>query len=236
MVWGTYLPPQRWFCELSQIGAWSGLAPGCPVECGVQSLFGQCPNVGGDNFYGCSLSRAPMPLQILLLIPLPHTDINRNTQGTSDMLLRGVQAPHMCTRHMLLGTPLRFLIIVMMPMFSCICCFLLTLSFTARLWSKHQLEEEPQVVIMIRFISGNPNVLVLLKTCPYLHSRSAGSCQSEEWIFRQKLVFVFNKLHNRIHTSYIKYASLNTLYLLCCFYIVVMNASTIQPGPYQVCV
>ena len=31
-------------------------APECPVECGgVQSLFGQCPNVGGDNIYGCYL-------------------------------------------------------------------------------------------------------------------------------------------------------------------------------------
>ena len=141
MVWGTYLekncPSSNGqilvFGGSKRLSGWFGaliyrhngdfvnclkLAPGCPIECGVQSLFGQCPNVGGDNFYGCSLSRAPMPLQILLLIPLPHTDINRNTQGTSDMLLRGVQAPHMCTRHMLLGTPLRFLIIVMMPMFS----------------------------------------------------------------------------------------------------------------------
>ena len=118
MVWGTYR-----FRKHTSLQNGKKLpeksAPECPVECGggVQSLFGQCPNVGGDNFYGCSLSRAPMPLQILLLIPLPHTDINRNTQGTSDMLLRGVQAPHMCTRHMLLGTPLRFLIIIMMPMF-----------------------------------------------------------------------------------------------------------------------
>ena len=33
-------------------------APECPVECGggVQSLFEQCPNVGGVNFYGSSLS------------------------------------------------------------------------------------------------------------------------------------------------------------------------------------
>ena len=31
-----------------------------------------------------------------------------NFQGTTDMLLRGVQAPHLCTRHMLLGTPLRY--------------------------------------------------------------------------------------------------------------------------------
>ena len=32
-------------------------APECPVECGggVQSLFGQCPNVGGVNPKGCSL-------------------------------------------------------------------------------------------------------------------------------------------------------------------------------------
>ena len=117
MVWGTYRFRKHTTLQNGKNGPKKS-APECPVECGVQSLFGQCPNVGGDNFYGCSLSRAPMPLQILLLIPLPHTDINRNTQGTSDMLLRGVQAPHMCTRHMLLGTPLRFLIIVMMPMFS----------------------------------------------------------------------------------------------------------------------
>ena len=34
-------------------------APECPVECGVgiQSLFGQCPNVGGDNSNGSSLTR-----------------------------------------------------------------------------------------------------------------------------------------------------------------------------------
>ena len=31
-------------------------APECPVECGgVQSLFGQCPNVGGVNSKGSSL-------------------------------------------------------------------------------------------------------------------------------------------------------------------------------------
>ena len=36
-----------------------------------------------------------------------QTDLQPQIQGTSDMLLRGVQAPHLCTRHMLLGTPLR---------------------------------------------------------------------------------------------------------------------------------
>ena len=36
-----------------------------------------------------------------------ETELQPQIQGTSDMLLRGVQAPHLCTRHMLLGTPLR---------------------------------------------------------------------------------------------------------------------------------
>ena len=57
----------RWFGALTVFGSIQPFrmvkygpkrtAPECPVECGggVQSLFGQCPNVGGDNIYGCYL-------------------------------------------------------------------------------------------------------------------------------------------------------------------------------------
>ena len=41
-------------------------APECPVECGegVQLLFGHCPNVRGDNMYGCSLNGWMYTIQI----------------------------------------------------------------------------------------------------------------------------------------------------------------------------
>ena len=57
----------RWFGALTVFGSIQPCrmvkngpkksAPECPVECGggVQSLFGQCPNVGGVNPKGCSL-------------------------------------------------------------------------------------------------------------------------------------------------------------------------------------
>ena len=58
----------RWFGALTVFGSIQPCrmvkngpkksAPECPVECGgVQSLFGQCPNVGGVNAKGCPLSK-----------------------------------------------------------------------------------------------------------------------------------------------------------------------------------
>jgi len=43
-------------------------APECPFECGggVQLLFGQCPNRGGDKLKGASLMRnCPIPILML---------------------------------------------------------------------------------------------------------------------------------------------------------------------------
>ena len=46
------------YCNNGDFTNFLKLVPECPVECGGvgQILFGQCPNVGGVNAKGCSLS------------------------------------------------------------------------------------------------------------------------------------------------------------------------------------
>ena len=55
MVWGTHRFQKH--TTLQNGKKWpKKSAPECPVECGgVQSLFGQCLNVGGVNLKGSSL-------------------------------------------------------------------------------------------------------------------------------------------------------------------------------------
>ena len=45
------------YCHNGDFTNFLRLAPECSVECGgVQSLFGQCPNVGSNKLNGCSLA------------------------------------------------------------------------------------------------------------------------------------------------------------------------------------
>ena len=112
MVWGTYLEKNcpssnghilvfggskrlpRWFGALTVFGSIQPCrmvkngpkrsAPECPVECGgVQSLFGQCPNVGSNNHYGCSLRQFDaMRKQIGISFLWPSTYIIESTSKT----------------------------------------------------------------------------------------------------------------------------------------------------------
>ena len=70
------------FSNWSQ-GAQPGPAPECPVECGWvgQILFGQCPNVGGVNAKGSSLSmsvRHTFGISILSASMRPHKASGRH--------------------------------------------------------------------------------------------------------------------------------------------------------------
>ena len=80
MVWGTYLPPQRW-----DFANFLKLVPEYPVEFGGvgQILFGQCPNVGPNNHYGCSLRQFDaMRKQIGISFLWPSTYIIESTSKT----------------------------------------------------------------------------------------------------------------------------------------------------------
>ena len=57
MVWGTYRLRKHTALQSGKNGP-NKSAPECPDECGggAQSLFGQCPNGGGVNVKGSSLS------------------------------------------------------------------------------------------------------------------------------------------------------------------------------------
>ena len=89
----------RWFGALTLFGSIQPCrmvkngpkksAPECPVECGgVQSLFGQCPNVGGVNAKGFSLRLPLIPVCSLsanfflfLIQTLSSRNLSHSTQN-----------------------------------------------------------------------------------------------------------------------------------------------------------
>ena len=71
-----------------------GPAPECLVECeGVQSLFGQCPNVGSNNCYGSSLKpEIFLPARLHVELTTHHLPAARSPELFADQEPNNLQS------------------------------------------------------------------------------------------------------------------------------------------------